>query len=209
MNEITVLLFLLLKGLLVFVSTNIDDLLLLILFLAQNKSHRRSVISGQYIGFVVIIGISLLASFSSFLISPRWLSLLGIIPIIVGIHKFRTQEQTPMKIDMRSNIFLVAAFTISDGWDNVSAYTPLFANETPLHVAILISFFLLFLAVWCYIGYKVAQFAVIQKNILKVKRFLPLIYILLGILIIATHGLFIPPFSFDGRDNRQMLPQAT
>jgi cadmium resistance transport/sequestration family protein len=82
-------------GITAFIATNIDDLVIMVIFFAQgyedvsqsNTAFRpQHVILGKYLGFTLLI----LASFPGFLgglIVPRpWIGLLGILPIAIGIY---------------------------------------------------------------------------------------------------------------------------
>ena len=69
-----------------FVSTNLDDLFILAAFFANPEFRAKDVVLGQYLGFIVLLSISSLAYFAQFIIPSNWISLLGVVPIIIGIR---------------------------------------------------------------------------------------------------------------------------
>ncbi|HEY9649922.1 MAG TPA: cadmium resistance transporter, partial [Coleofasciculaceae cyanobacterium] len=74
-------------GLTAFVATNIDDIIILLLFFAQvdAKFRRRHIVFGQYLGFTLLILASLPGFFGGLLVPHEWIGLLGLLPIVIGI----------------------------------------------------------------------------------------------------------------------------
>ncbi|HEX6386837.1 MAG TPA: cadmium resistance transporter, partial [Anaerolineae bacterium] len=73
-----------------FAATNVDDILVLVMFFSQvNASFRpRHVVIGQYLGFAILVSVSLLGFLGSLVIPRPWLGLLGLAPIAIGVRKF-------------------------------------------------------------------------------------------------------------------------
>ncbi|MDD3984678.1 MAG: cadmium resistance transporter [Methanobacterium sp.] len=69
-----------------FIATNLDDMFILISFFAGNELNNVSIVLGQYIGMSILILISMLAYFFKFLISPSYIALLGVFPIVIGLN---------------------------------------------------------------------------------------------------------------------------
>lgn len=82
------------SGVMAFIATNIDDLLLLTLFFSQVNSEfrKRHVVLGQYLGFTVLILASLPGFLGGLVISPAWIGLLGLVPIGLGINQLWHRE---------------------------------------------------------------------------------------------------------------------
>jgi cadmium resistance protein CadD (predicted permease) len=79
---------LILLGVAAFVSTNIDDIFLLILFFSNYlKFPPYQVVIGQYIGIGLLVAISIIISLISLVIPSFIIGVMGIIPIIIGIKK--------------------------------------------------------------------------------------------------------------------------
>lgn len=66
-----------------FLVTNIDDIFVLMLLFSQAGAQIKSkdIIIGQYLGFSLLVVISLLGTFGVMLIPEKWVGLLGLIPI--------------------------------------------------------------------------------------------------------------------------------
>ena len=82
------------SGVMAFIATNLDDLLLLILFFSQVDStfRKRHVVLGQYLGFTVLILASLPGFLGGLVISSAWVGLLGLVPIALGINQLWHRE---------------------------------------------------------------------------------------------------------------------
>jgi len=58
-------------GAVVFVSTNIDNFLLLVVLFTDQRLSSRQVILGQYLGFLGLVAISIACSLLAIVISPN------------------------------------------------------------------------------------------------------------------------------------------
>lgn len=180
-----------LAGVAIFASTNIDDIFVLLLFFADRRFTTSQVITGQYLGFGLLVVISIFGSLVSLVIPSQWLGLLGIFPLALGIKKLadlRNNEQdveaAPMK-SSRFNILAVATVTFANGGDNLGVYIPLFAIRPLGQVFNLVMIFLLLVGVWC----AVARFMLNHRHLgFYLKRFghllLPFVLMALGIWIL-------------------------
>src|SRR5699024_12877307 len=71
-----------------YIATRIDYIVILVVLFAQMKKKNGSVRDiglGQYLGFTILIGVSLLAAFGLALIPQQWIGLLGLVPILIGL----------------------------------------------------------------------------------------------------------------------------
>jgi len=73
-----------------FVSTNIDNIFVIMLLYAQtgDKLKKQHVIIGQYIGIGILVAISILGALGLNFIPQKYIGLLGVIPITLGIKSF-------------------------------------------------------------------------------------------------------------------------
>src|SRR5580698_171212 len=120
-----------------FVSTNVDDLVVLVGFFAHPRFRARDVVAGQYLGLTVLFVLSAAGALLALVIPNTYLGLLGIFPILIGIGKLialrddpAATDQTPRldgKTASYGNIAGVALVTIANGGDNVGIYMPSFA----------------------------------------------------------------------------------
>lgn len=186
-----------------FITTNVDDILLLMLFFAQvNFSFRkRHIIGGQYLGFIIVLGISLLGFAGTLILPQNLVGFLGLIPIAIGVYQLvRKRDHDDDDVPdlsaaqseggllaglLSAHTFRVAGVTLANSADNVSVYVPLFAGHNPADVAIIILIFLVLVGVWCYAGYRLVRYPAIARFLERYgERLMPYIFILLGLYIL-------------------------
>ena len=198
-------------GIAAFTATNLDDIVILMLFFARiNATLRpRHIVMGQYLGFLVLILASLPGFLGGLIIPPMWMGLLGLLPIAIGIHHLFTAETDAKAIQtvaggeddallQRSRSFLihpqtyqVAAVTVANGGDNISVYVPLFANSNLATIAIILSVFLIMIAVWCGLAYYLTRHSVVAHYLTHYgHRLVPFVLIGLGIFILLESGTY-------------------
>ncbi|MBD2567104.1 cadmium resistance transporter [Anabaena lutea] len=197
-------------GLITFSATNIDDILILLLFFSQVNATLRPhhIVAGQYLGFIVLVILSLPGFFGGLIFPAEWMGLLGLIPIVIGISSLVNQE-TDSFAEITDEILLsetstitnflnpqtytVASLTVANGSDNISIYVPLFANNNLCSLLVTISLFFLLLAVWCYAAYKLTH----QRGIAEIftgygNHLVPFILMGLGAFIVLKGGALSP-----------------
>jgi cadmium resistance transport/sequestration family protein len=203
------------EGIVAFTATNIDDIMILMLFFSQINSQfrRRHIFVGQYLGFFAIIIASLPGFFGSLVIPRAWIGLLGILPIAIGIKQFWNQEtenpeiqtvNTSLKVSSNSNTILnfifsilspqtykVAAVTFANGGDNISIYIPLFASNSFTNLLIILLIFMIMKGVWYAVAYLLARQATIAHILTRYgKNIVPFVLIGLGLYIMYEMGTF-------------------
>ncbi|TBR56796.1 transporter [Mastigocladus laminosus UU774] len=195
----------LLVGISAFIATNIDDIvILLILFSQTDSSFRcRHIVTGQYLGFTVLVIASLPGLFSGSVIAPNWIGLLGLIPIAMGISSLINREEnvseeiviTPVDYEdsntitfLNPYIYSVAAITIANGSDNITVYVPLFASGNLSNFLIIIVAFFILIAIWCYLAYKFTSYSKITNLLSKYANYIfPVVFIGIGSFIILKN----------------------
>jgi cadmium resistance protein CadD (predicted permease) len=183
-----------------FIATNLDDLFLLAVFFSHPDLKAIHVVAGQYLGFLTLLLISSLAYFAQVIISPAWISLLGIFPIIIGVKDLKEFRKTGAPTDKASNaaknkihgrgIFSVAAVTIGNGGDNLAVFIPLFAGMNPYSILVMIGTFLFFVGIWCLFGFGLTNNRTIGDKIKNYgHKILPLVLIVIGFIILLRGGI--------------------
>ena len=192
----------LLASLIAFVVTNLDDIFILILFFSDRKLNHRNIITGQFLGISTLILLSFLGSFVDLIIDIKYVGLLGVIPIYIGIKSFITlwrpetsNEEVAINLsNTGSNLrqtLAVASVTIANGGDNISIYIPLFAAFTPPGKVTMTTVFLLMTAAWCFIANRLSNYPIVKKSLEKYGHIItPFVFILLGIYIMYESGTF-------------------
>jgi cadmium resistance protein CadD (predicted permease) len=185
----------------VFASTNIDDVFLLLSFFADPKFRARDVVIGQYIGIGVLYSTSLGASFVSLVIPSAYLGLLGLVPVAIGLKRLidlrRDKEGKEGKINSRlaerapARILSVSVVTMANGGDNIGIYTPLFATHSRWQIGVMGLVFAVMTALWCLIGHWMVNHPLIGAPIRRYgHRAVPFVLIGLGTMILYEAGTF-------------------
>jgi cadmium resistance protein CadD (predicted permease) len=178
----------------VFASTNIDDIFVLVGFFSEQKVHHWHVVAGQILGIGALIAISVTAAFTAHAISPPYIGLLGLAPLAIGLKKLWGLRYAAAGVDevardrregRHGNILTVAAVTISNGGDNIGAYTPLFATQTSREMSATITVFSVLTLFWCLVAWLLVNHPSVGKPIRRYGRIaLPFVLIILGGLIL-------------------------
>ncbi|MEK3994985.1 CadD family cadmium resistance transporter [Psychrobacillus sp. FSL K6-2365] len=193
-----------------FIVTNIDDIFVLMLLFSQAKTQGKKnkgsikensifpkdIVIGQYVGFILLVAISLLGTFGVTLIPEKWVGILGLIPIYLGVKLFIKGEDEDERSIISSlnsgrfnKIFLSVAFiTFANGGDNIGIYVPYFSTLNTSELISTVIVFLVMVAIWCFIGYRLAAFKYVSETLEKYGRWIiPLIFIGLGIYILLEN----------------------
>jgi cadmium resistance transport/sequestration family protein len=180
-----------------FLSTNVDDLVLLIAFFANARFRARDVVAGQYAGVAVLFIVSVAGALLTLAIPKAYLGLLGIFPILVGIRKLlesrhdRAEEDPTKAVTTGSygNIASVALVTVANGGDNIGVYIPAFAVHSASQVAIIAVVFVAMTALLCLLAHGMVSHPGLGAPLRRYGHILaPLVLIALGILIIYNAG---------------------
>lgn len=71
-------------GVVVFASTNVDDIFLLSAFFADPHFRPRAIVLGQLLGIGTMVGISGLAALAAIAVPDGYTALLGAVPLLLG-----------------------------------------------------------------------------------------------------------------------------
>jgi cadmium resistance protein CadD (predicted permease) len=210
----------LVTGFVAFTITDIDDIILLIFFFSQTKKSftKREVFLGQYLGFLVLLFLTMLGYLGTLAIPLAWIGLLGLVPFFRGLNELykrfsSKKEMLSIQHDSSSSAMLssrldrvfarlfnprvatIAVLTIGNGSDNLSVYIPLFAHGTLSQVGIYLILFLLLVGVWCLLGYTISHLPGVAQVLERTGSFmLPFLLIGLGLFILWKDGTFFMLF---------------
>ena len=188
-------------GFTAFTVTNLDDILILMLFFSQVSAtfRKRHIVAGQYLGFAALVLASLPGFFGSLLLPRPCIGLLGLVPIAIGIRCLVNAgedndadfDETPTQPAWFSSLispqaYSVAAVTFANGGDNIGIYMPLFASCTWQSLAVILSVFFSLVGMWCFAAYKLTRVPAIADNLTRYgKHLVPFVLISLGVLILV------------------------
>jgi cadmium resistance transport/sequestration family protein len=182
-----------------FASTNIDDLLILTLFFGDKRYKPVDICLGQYLGIIILIGTSVTGSLIGNFIESKYIGLLGLFPIYLGIRQIISlikEESDEEKLEQQKSIskagaLSVAAVTIANGGDNIGTYLPLFASLTVAGKSIMIVLFLVMVMIWLTTAKYLSTHPLLAKTISKYGHIItPIVLCLLGLFILKENGSF-------------------
>lgn len=203
------------SGVAAFAATNFDDLFLLILWFSRARSDPRAermIVAGQYLGFSILVLVSVLAYIGTLLIPGEYVGLLGILPIILGLRELVSlrrragEEAEVLEADdprgnvprvLRSRLFhwldphaaAVAAVTVANGSDNLAVYPPLFAAGGVTRMLVIIVVLFVMVGVWCFLADRLAEHPVTAAPLRKYGPVvMPFVLIGIGVLILIESG---------------------
>lgn len=195
-----------------FIATNLDDILVLMLFFSQVNLSRIQVILGQYLGFGMLVLLSLPGYFGGSLVPKAWIGLLGLLPLAIGLKmlwKPAAGESAVPEIDqaparpgwlghlLSPLVYQVAAVTIANGGDNISIYVPLFAGKTAGGLLIVLGTFFWMVGLWCLLAIALLRQPSIAKLLTEYgDRLVPWVFIALGSYILYESGTITSFFGF-------------
>jgi cadmium resistance protein CadD (predicted permease) len=184
----------------VFVSTNIDDILLLSAFFSDRHLRGRSIVVGQFLGIGTLFIISAVAALAAFVIPSGWTGLLGFFPFVLGLRALvrwwtepestdgSTAQQSEQRAESRfhSQALGVTAVTLANGGDNLGVYIPLFTTDAKA-IPVFAAVFAMMTAIWCYLGYVLVSNRLLGDHIRRIGRnALPFVLIALGLHILYS-----------------------
>jgi len=202
-------------GITAFVATNIDDIIILLLFFAQVDANfrRRHIVIGQYLGFTLLILASLPGFFGGLVVPREWIGLLGLLPIAIGLKQLLNRQEDTAQVQtvtsdfepssarkpivsllssvLSPQTYKVAAVTVANGGDNISIYIPLFAGNNLVSLGVILGVFFFMVGVWCAIAYLLTRQPTIAQVLSRYgNAVVPFVLIGLGLFILYERGTF-------------------
>lgn len=182
-------------GVVVFASTNLDNLFLLLAFFADRHMRARNIIAGQYAGAAFLVFVSTIVALTAVIVPQGWMALLGVFPLGLGLRKLREhwrgiqtdeEQEAAEALHMaetrsHSQALAVTSVTIANGGDNLSVYIPLFAGNPGAIPTYAITFAVM-LALCCLAVYRLVNHRRLRNNIRRWGHAaLPIVLICIGL----------------------------
>lgn len=187
---------LLVAALLAFAAATVDDLILVTALFTSSRATGRprpgSIVAGQYIGFVVILGAALVAAGGLRAVPDRWVGLVGFIPIALGIRglwrlRGSGEDSRPPPA---STVAAIAMVTFANGADDIGVFTPLFRSLQMIPGLLMALEFLLLIGLWCAVGALLGTHRAVVAALGRISHWLvPLVFISIGIVTLVNSGL--------------------
>jgi cadmium resistance protein CadD (predicted permease) len=191
-------------GIAAFVSTNIDDLFILMVFFATLRFPSFQIVLGQCTGMWSLMGVSLAGSLITLVFPRNLIGLIGLFPIAIGIKELLELHKKDDKEDddklakkLRSKKiqlpFLTVASVTFSGGEEIGIYTTLFAtNNEGAAIITLISVVMVLTAFWCFLANYLIKHSFLADIFRSIgSRVLPYVLIGLGLYILAEAFLMV------------------
>lgn len=183
----------------VFAGTNIDDIVILTVLFLTSAAHgvprRWQIMAGQYTGIGALLLISVLAALGLSIVPDRWIGLLGLLPLGLGLRGLvravrARRDGQPASPAVATGWASVAAVTIANGADNISVYTPMFRTLGPAQTLITVTVFAILVPAWCAAGAWLGSHHRVIRIVQRAGHWLvPLVFIAIGTIIVAESGV--------------------
>lgn len=178
-----------------FAATTIDDLIIVTALFTTGRTTGRprpaTIIAGQFVGFGAIVGASLAAAAGLQAVPDRWVGLLGLVPIgfgLWGLWRLRGRDEDT-RPTLASSVTGIAAVTFANGADNIGVFTPLFRSLYATWAVLTSIGFLALVGLWCALGALLGTHRAVVATLGRISHWLvPLVFIVIGVLILATTG---------------------
>jgi cadmium resistance protein CadD (predicted permease) len=179
------------SAILLFASTNVDALLMLVMFFSSGRFHPRSVVAGEFLGAGVVVGASLLCAAAAVLVPSSELAWAGLLPLGLGIWQLfwpgtggNASAAGPVA-GRRRDVLVIAMVTLSHSADNIAVYVPYFATIGWYGRVLVVGVFAVMMGLWCWLARALLRHPFAARYVRGVGRWLtPVVLIALGVWIL-------------------------
>jgi len=184
-------------SLLAFVSTNIDDIFILMLFFGSRKIKESRIVMGQYLGIGTLVALSFVGSFVGNFLDQRYVGLLGMFPIYLAIKqtialvRHNKTDEDAEAIVKSTSVFAIAGVTVANGADNIGVYVPLLTTMTYMEQIHMVVIFAAMTYLWCLTGKYLASHPLVARQLDRFGHIvMPVVLFLLGLFILFESNSF-------------------
>jgi cadmium resistance protein CadD (predicted permease) len=180
-----------------FASTNIDDIFVLFGFFADRRYRATHVVLGQYLGIAALVAVAVVASLIALVIPSAYVGLLGLLPILLGAKNLLdlrhgdSEPETHVPALGHGPTLAVAAVTVANGGDNIGVYTPVFATSASTELVCIVAVFAVMVAIWLWFSHWLVSHPDLGAPLRKWGHIVtPLVLIAIGVAILYRAGSF-------------------
>lgn len=178
-----------------FAATNVDNLVVTTAQYAAAPVDRvRRITAGQLCGFAVVLGVSAGGAAALFEIPTRWIGLLGLVPLVLGLRGLVALVRSPdtpwgSRWPVAGGFTTAALVTIGLSADNLAVYIPLFREHTVAAGAVVAACFTVFDVALCAGARLAGRHRRTVGFLQRVGSWLsPLVYCVIGVVVLIGAG---------------------
>ena len=137
-----------------FAATNIDDMLLNMVFFAACTTEKEnwSVTAGKFLATAVMVALAALGGIGMQAFADKYVWLLGFVPLILGVKElggiFKSNEEETTALSPENIVLGTLRVTLASGADNIGVYVPLFASVEYVQMAVCSVVFFALTGLW-------------------------------------------------------------
>ena len=179
-----------LTSIVAYISTNIDDIFVLMILLASAMGGaKRKLIAGHFLGVGLIAVISMLGAVGLQNLPLKYVGILGLVPIALGIKAWHERDDETVEATA-VGLLSMTMITLGNGADNVGVYIPLFTSFSSAERIGAVIIFAVMTALWVWLANGLAAFPKVKSVIETYKAIaIPVVFIALGVFIILDSNL--------------------
>jgi cadmium resistance protein CadD (predicted permease) len=178
-----------------FVSTNLDNLFILVGFLAASKGRTLRVHAGFTLAIIAILLFGVGAANAADFAPARYAGWLGVVPIAMGLHilirllRGGNEAMPETSIDSATSVLTVAFVTLANAGDSFAVFLPLFADTEDSFIALIFATGLAATLVWCALAAWLLKHPTLGRALRRVgPRLLPFLMIGVGVYVLINTG---------------------
>lgn len=173
-----------------FVSTNLDNLFLLMGMLGGSRAHTRDVVLGYGLSMGLVLSVGLAGSYAADWTAQGWLRYLGLVPLAMGLWRLRGLLRGgahDVEAARASRAALpVFSTMLANSGDSLGVFTALMSETAEPLVPVLIATVLAMVCVWVVAARQVAAHPALAPLLRRLDRTLvPVLLIALGLYILT------------------------
>jgi cadmium resistance protein CadD (predicted permease) len=172
-----------------FIATNIDNLALLVGWLVSKQVEASRIFAGYMAGMFILLLLSIMISFVSFVLPLSYLGFFGVIPLLLGffmlLQLVRGGEESDDHAGVNGAVIAIAMTQVANGVDTVLVFAPLLVDSrTEIDFAIALVFTVV-AVLWFWLALFLSYHASRLEVITRVGRWIaPLVMIAVGLYIL-------------------------
>jgi cadmium resistance protein CadD (predicted permease) len=173
-----------------FVSTNLDNLFLLMGIMSGAGLRTRDVALGYGCAMALVLTAGLAGSYAADLTTQSWLRYLGLIPLTMGLSRVRAMVRpaiaTAGNLPARSGVASIFWLMVANSSDSLGVFLPLMGETSELLVVVIAATALAMTTIWAITASWLVEHPTLAPRLRAVDRYLvPAMLVAIGLYILT------------------------